>query len=302
MAPASPIAVEEVMKYSETLISKIENDDLFSMSAALSYYTALSLAPLLILLITVVTTLDPRLQVDLFSQINRIAGDQTASVMIMIIESAKKSPDLKSWAGFFGVLTLLFSASAIFGQLRDSLNRIFEIHKTDDNIDPRQSWPQLIWQFIRLKFLNIGLVFTFILSTFISLAMTSALSLYLKSYDTFNGNFNTQLLNFLITMTIFTFLFAGIYYFIPSRKIGGKLALTSGFLTAIMFSLGKSLIGLYLGTTAIASSYGAAGSMIILLMWVYYSSAIFFFCAEFTFHQFYTKVQKKEWSLQTTLK
>ncbi len=257
MVPAAPIDARKFIKYSETLISKIENDDLFSMSAALSYYTALSLAPLLILLITVVTTLDPRLQVDHFNQITHIASDQTASVMIMIIESAKKSPDLKNW-------------------------------------------PQIIWQFIRLKFLNIGLVFTFILSTFISLAMTSALSLYLKSYDTLNCQFNAQLVNFLITMTIFTFLFAGIYYFIPSRKIGGKLALTSGLLTAIMFSLGKSLIGLYLGTTAIASSYGAAGSMIILLMWVYYSSSIFFFCAEFTFHQFHTKVQKKEWSLQTT--
>lgn len=281
------------MNASKTLISKIENDDLFSMSAALSYYTALSLAPLLILLITVVTTLDPRLQVDLFNQITQIAGNQTASVMIMIIESAKNSPDLKSWAGLFGVLTLLFSSSAIFGQLRDSLNKIFEIQKSDITNDQQQNWLQVIGQFIRLKISNIGLVFTFILSTFVSLALTSALSLYFKKYDALNVNFNVQFLNFIISIIIFAFLFAGIYYFIPSRKIGGKLALTSGLLTAIMFSLGKSLISLYLETTAIASSYGAAGSMIILLMWVYYSSAIFFFCAEFTFHHFHTKVQKK---------
>lgn len=89
-----------------------------------------------------------------------------------------------------------------------------------------------------------------------------------------------QTINFLVSVFIFAVLFAGIYYFLPQTKVVGKVAFTSGVITALLFSIGKSLIGAYLGQSAVASLYGAAGSFIVLLMWVYYSAAVIFFSAE----------------------
>ncbi len=264
------------MAATQELLGKVKKDSIFTQSAALSYYTALSLAPLLILLVTLLSTLAPDFQVKLLANIRGLVGPEAAQATKMIIDNAKEKPDVRTWAGLFGVLTLLFSASVIFGQLRTTLNQIFEMPPERPPDEKKRAWYYGIWTFARDKLFNMGMVLTFVFISIVSLLISSAISFYFNGTQEIIG----QIVNFIVSMTIFTLLFAGIYLFLPTYKIKRRVALMSGFLTALLFTLGKSLIGLYIGESAVGSAYGAAGSLIILLVWVYYSSAIIFFCAE----------------------
>lgn len=257
-------------------MEKIDKDDLLSLSAALSYYTALSLAPFLILLITFLSALGPSLQAELMGQVRSLLGEPAASGIQMILENAKDRPNIRTAAGLFGVFTLLFSAGAIFGQMRDSLDRIFEVSREERKLKEKVTWLTSTWTYLRVKLLNMGMVLTFVFISIVSLLISSVVSIYLTGQSELLG----QILNFVISIVIFTLLFTGIYFFLPSRKGSLKVATLSGLLTAIFFSAGKTLIGLYLGKSAVGSAYGAAGSMIVLLVWVYYSSAIIFLSAE----------------------
>ncbi|MFS4461008.1 YihY/virulence factor BrkB family protein [Bdellovibrio sp. HCB2-146] len=260
------------------LASKVSQDDILDMSASLAFYTALSLAPLLVLLLTFLSFIGEGFREELLTQIQGLIGSEAAKITRDIAENASQKTEIRGLAGIAGLITLLFSAGAIFGDLRQSLNRIFEVREEEPK-DKSRGFFRSSWDLAKAKLFNMGMVLTFVFISIISLVISSALALFLKGNEQLLG----QILNFAVSFFVFWILFSAIFFFLPRIKVRRKVAVVSGFVTAIFFSLGKSLIGLYLGQSAVASLYGAAGSFIVLLLWVYYSSAVIYFSAELSY-------------------
>ncbi|MFM6930541.1 MAG: YihY/virulence factor BrkB family protein [Bdellovibrio sp.] len=260
--------------FNKNFFSKLAKDDVVEMSASLAYYSALSLAPLLILLLTFIALINKEFLDEILGQIQHLIGEQARDLISEIAKNVDQQPNMRNWASVVGLVTLLFSAGGIFGELRASLNRIFEVSPAE--AEAEETLFQTAWSFFRMKLFNMGMVLTFVFISIVSLLVSSVLSFYLSGIDAVIG----QLINFIISLLVFGALFSAIYIFLPQTQITRKVAVTSGFITALMFSIGKSLIGLYLGQSAVASLYGAAGSFIVLLMWVFYSSIVIFLSAE----------------------
>ncbi|MGZ6452569.1 MAG: YihY/virulence factor BrkB family protein [Bdellovibrio sp.] len=260
------------------VFSKTSEDNVFRMAASLAYYSALSLAPLLILILNFISWINESYKAQLFLQIKNLGGVDAGKFIESIATHLDQQPNVtKHFANIFGLLTLLISASAIFGDLKISLNSIFtKNEETVKKPDENQPWLKSMLNFLKDKLFNIGLVLGFIFISMVSLVISSVLSLLAHSAFVFMGQF----FNFVVSVLIYGILFSTIYYFLPSRRIKKRIAFISGLLTAFLFSIGKTLIGLYIGQSAMTSLYGAAGSFIVLLVWVFYSAVIFFFSAE----------------------
>ncbi|WP_413290706.1 YihY/virulence factor BrkB family protein [Bdellovibrio sp. HCB337] len=265
--------------FSSDFFDKLSRDDIFDMSAALAYYTALSLAPLLILAITFVGFLGENFKDQLVIQVQDLVGSTASETIKYIAQSAEKRAEIRGWSGIVGVLTLLISAGAIFGQLRTSLNKIFDINIDMQKQADSMSFLMSSVGYIKHKIFSMGMVLTFVFISIVSLVISSFLTILFQGVILVIG----QVINFFLSILIFSILFSSIYYFLPQKKLSRKTTLSAGLITAILFSLGKTAIGLYLGQSALASAYGAAGSMIVLLMWVYYSSLIIFLSAEIAY-------------------
>ncbi len=254
--------------FGKELLDKFNQHDVLTLSAALAFYTALSLAPLLLITLSVVGLLGENSQAQLLGQIRGVLGDQASSAIATIIDSAHNRPRVGGLAGIVGVLILIFSASGVFAQLQFSLNKIWEI---EGHIRSG------MWGLIRQRLLSMGMVISLGFLALVSLVVSTVLSFVLTS----EGQI-WQVVNVVVTLLVFSALFALIFKFLPDVKISWRDAFYGGLVTAILFAVGKSLIGIYLGRSAIGSAYGAAGSLIVLLAWVYYSSAIVFTGAEIT--------------------
>ncbi|GEM_PF-1556680 len=255
---------------------KIGEDKLLDMAAALAFYTALSLAPLIVLLITFATFLGEDFRIELISQVKNLVGAQASQAINSIIENADENIDVRNTAGLLGFLTLLFSAGAIFGQLRASLDTIYSYNPDKEKNKKSSSMIGSAFALVKEKVFNMGMVLTFVFISIVSLVVSSVLNVALSG----TAAILSQVLNFALSIVVFGGLFACIYYFLPHKKIPLKVAFATGLLTAFLFSVGKNYIGLYLGNSAVSSAYGAAGSLIVLLMWVFFSSLIIFACAE----------------------
>lgn len=259
----------------KNFLKKLANDDILEMAASLSFYTALSLAPLLILLLTLIAFIDASVRDSLLSQAHSWLGEKGSQLVRDIAINVSQNPTTRDRAGAIGLLTLMASAGAIFEHLRHSLNRIFEAKNKDSGTE-KNSPVRMVIKAIRSKLFNIGMVLLFVLFSMGSLIVSSFFTMYLEGTIAVIG----QVANFLISLLVFSVLFSGLYYFLPQTKISKVVAFKSGLLTAILFTIGKSLIAIYLGKSAASSMYGAAGSLLALLVWVYYSSAIIFISAE----------------------
>lgn len=244
------------------------NHDLMTLSAALAFYTALSLAPLLLITLSVVGLLAQGSQEQLVSQIEGVIGPQAGEAVRVVIQNADQRPELGSIAGLFGVAILLFTASSVFAQLQASLNVIW-------GATANSSAGVVQWLVKRL--LSMGMVLAIGFMAAVSLVVSAILAFIFKG----EGEL-WQVVNTLISFGVFTVLFAMIFEFLPDRRLPIRETFIGGALTSALFSVGKFLIGLYLGRRAIGSAYGAAGSLIVLLVWVYYSSLILFIGAELT--------------------
>ncbi|MHB1678511.1 MAG: YihY/virulence factor BrkB family protein [Sulfuriferula sp.] len=258
----------KIKSFFQELLDNFNRHDVLTLSAALAFYTALSLAPLLLITLSVVGVLGAKSQTQLLEQIRNVLGEQASSAITSIINSAQQRPHLGSIAGIAGILILLFSASSVFAQLQFSLNTI---------LDSKAQTSAGLWGLIRRRLLSIGMVISFGFLALVSLVASAVLSYILT-----NDGQMWQFLNTLVTLLVFSATFALIFKFVPDAKISWKDSFYGGITTAILFALGKSLIGIYLGHSAIGSAYGAAGSLIVLLAWVYYSAVIVFTGAEIT--------------------
>lgn len=256
---------------------KLGKVDLFTQAAALAYYTAFSLAPLLLLTIYTVARINVGLQVSLIAQVRGLVGEQAGEaldVMITGLSRLHDPYDLNSLAGWTGVAALAVSASGIFAQLQTALNAIFE---TPTQSAEDRSWFAEVRIYVMRRIVSFGMVLAFVFISIVSLLVSSALSLV-----TLKGFALGKALDTLLSLSVFSLLFCTIFKWMPDCKIRFRAALAGGLITSLLFDFGKTLIGLYLGRTAVGSAYGAAGSLIVLLVWVYYSSLIVFLGAAIT--------------------
>jgi membrane protein len=242
--------------------------DLMTLSAALAFYSSLSLAPLLLLMVAGVSFLGAGGQEQFMKQVESLVGPQASLGVAMIINNVEQRETMGSYAGLIGIATLLFSASGVFAQLQTSLNVIHETAAPTDG--------STIWRFLRRRLLSIGLVVAFTFLAVVSLVVSALMAAMLPRGDIW------KIVNDLVTLLVFAGLFTAIFKLVPDRRPPWRQSAVSGTFTALLFTLGKIVIGLYLGKSALGSAYGAAGSVIVLLAWVYYSSLIVFVGAELT--------------------
>ena len=272
-AEDAPVPVEfkswrGIKFFGKALLDKFNEHDILTLSAALAFYTALSLAPLLLITLSVVGLLGENSQAQLLREIRAVLGNQASIAIATIIDSAHNRPKVGGIVGLIGGLILIFSASSVFAQLQFSLNKIWEIEGK-----LRLGIGGLIHQ----RLLSMGMVISLGFLALVSLAVSTVLSFVLTSQGQI-----WEVANIVVTLLVFSALFASIFKFLPDIQISWRDAFYGGLVTAILFAVGKSLIGIYLGRSAIGSAYGAAGSLIVLLAWVYYSAVIVFMGAEIT--------------------
>ena len=246
------------------------------LGASLAYYAVLALAPMLVVAVAICGTVfgDQATRGEVYGKIKDIVGSQAAGVVQTVLTAAHK-PGAGIVASISGSVVLLFGASGVFSELRDILNLIW---------DASPSGPTTVKSFLKQRLFMFAMVTG---SGFIVMA-TLALSAVLQAAGTFAGRFVTfspamaEAGNVIVSFLIFSVLFAMIYKAIPEVDIAWRDVASGGLMTAALFVAGKFLLGLYLGKASVGSPYGAAGSLIVLLVWVYYSSQIFLYGAEFT--------------------
>jgi membrane protein len=250
-------------------------DEAMTLGAGLAFYTALSLAPLLVLLLWIGGSLGEGTQQQMIDQVIGLMGKDAGESIRSLVESADDHPTVGSIAGIFSVLALIMSASGVFAQLQHSMNLIW-------GVEPKPG--RGIRKFLRARFLSISfmLVMGFIL--LVSLVLSAGLSAAINVLsDALPGaDFLWSIVDFAVAFAVFVLLFASMFKILPDAKIAWREVWIGAIGTAFFFVIGKILIGLYLGNSTIGSAYGAAGSFLVLLVWVYYSSLIVFFGAELT--------------------
>ena len=260
----------------ETLRGFIDNRAL-KFSASLSYYTIFSLAPLLLLMISLASVFFGRdaIQGQVFGEINGLIGNQAAAQIQDVIKNMELSGKT-NFAIIVGGITLLIGATTVFGEIQDSINIIWKV-----KAKPKRSWLKWIEDRLLSSSLIAGLGFLLIVSLLIN-GLLLALSEWLKNYFPYVTLIIFQIINVIISFGVITMLFGVIFKVLPDAKIAWKDVSAGAFFTACLFMLGRFLIGLYVGFSGTGSAYGAAGSLIVILVWVYYTAAILYFGAEFT--------------------
>lgn len=259
-----------VARVGRTIVLAIQNavsDRVFRLAAALAFYTALSLAPLLVLVLWCLSLLGTLGEVHLVREVTNLIGKDGGLFVENIIENSKQG-NSRGWASAISIGALVFSATGVFSELQDSLSLIWKAPTR-----PRST----IAHWLRKRLLSFAMVGALAFLMLVSLAASTAVSLLENWFGAASAwRFVTEGLSFVV----FVSLFAAMFRLLPDIRIAWKDVLGGALITAAMFVFGKFLIGLYLARGSLATAYDAAGSMLIILAWVYYSSIIVFFGAE----------------------
>jgi membrane protein len=248
-----------------------------SMGAALAYYTLFAIAPLLIIAIAVAGLVfgQEAARGEIVAQIQGLIGQKGAIAVQGLLKSTNE-PAQSIFATVVSIITLVIGATTVFAELQSDLDRIWRV--------PAPAKENGLWNLLRAHLLSFGMVLGLGFLLLVSLLVSAAIAAFGKWGGGFIGGWEALLyvLNFSISFTITTLLFAMIYKFMPRARIVWRDVWVGAAVTAILFEVGKFLIGLYLGKTSVASGFGAAGSLVVLLVWVYFSAQIFLLGAEFT--------------------
>ncbi len=247
------------------------------MGAALAFYTIFSIAPTLIVIITLCDIFFGRQAIEgsIYAQINSFVGSDAAMEIQTLIKNASISKDI-SWASAIGIVALVFAATSIFAEIQDSINYIWRL-----KAKPAKGWLKLIFNRLLSFSMVVTLGFVLMVSLVINALMDALVDRLVELFPQI-AVYAAYGINLLLTFVTTSFLFGIIFKVLPDAKIQWKDVRVGAFTTAGLFMLGKFAIGFYLGKSHISSSYGAAGSLIIILLWVYYSSIILYFGATFT--------------------
>ena len=268
--------VKTILSLLKEAFKEWQQDKASLLAAALAYYTVFSITPLLVIAIAIVGAVfgQDTARGEILAQMNDLVGEQGAKAIEMALDNASQ-PEISSIASIISVVILLIGASGVFAQLQEALNTVWNV-KAKPNGG--------IWLFIRKRLLSFGMVLAIGFLLLVSLVLSAVLSGISKlEVDLLPGlNSFWEFLNFSVSFGFIAVLFALIYKYLPDVKIRWKDVWVGAFTTALLFSLGKYLIGLYLGRGSLGSAYGAAGSLIVFLAWVFYSAQILLFGAELT--------------------
>lgn len=257
----------------ETVADYIE-DEALSRGAAIAYYTIFSIAPVLVICIAIAGLAfgQEAAQGAMVGQLRGMMGDQAAeAVQAMIASAGNRSSGI--WATVIGLVTLLATATGVFGEMQTSLNVIWKAQA-----------PTGVSGMLKARAASLGLVATLGFLLLVSLVVGAALTALGATMNRIVPGIETMLhvANFVISFLMVSALFAAIYKILPDRQLRWKDVAVGAVATAFLFTVGKTLIGLYIGSSSVASSYGAAGALVVVLLWIYYSSQIFLLGAEFT--------------------
>lgn len=247
------------------------------LSASLAYTTIFSLGPMLLFIMSIASIFfgQEASEGKIFDQLNGFLGASAAKQIQDVIQNINLSGKTH-FALIISTITLLVGATSLFVEIQDSLNMIWRVKPK-----PKKGWLQFLKNRLQSASLIISLGFLLVVSL-IANGLIDAFSHILTRYFSDATVMVMNIFNFLLTMGIITVLFAIIFKVLPDAKIGWRHVRAGAFFTAILFMLGRFLIGIYIKNAAAVSMYGAAGSLIVILVWVYYTSAILYLGAEFT--------------------
>jgi membrane protein len=271
------VKIGSIVSLIKETFSEWSEDKASRLAAAMAYYTVFSIPPLLMIGIAIVGRVfgdDARAREQIAAQVSSVFGPSAAEAIETIVQNASE-PEGSLIATVIGVIMLLLGASGVFGELQGTMNTIWEVSPRPD---------RGIMGMLRDRFFS----FTMVLGIGFLLLVSLVVSAGLAALDEFltgllpEAVVLMQVVNFLISFGVFALLFALIFKVVPDVKIAWSDVWIGAIVTAALFTLGKIGIGLYLGNSALSSTYGAAGSLVALLVWVYYSAQILFLGAEFT--------------------
>lgn len=254
-----------------TIVSAVEgfsDDELMTRAAALSFYAALSFAPLLLLLVWLVSMLHPAWQGELSEALAGVVGERAAEALNVVIESAKSHPKLGDLAGIIGIGVTLFGASAVFAQLQATLDRVWRV-----KAKPGEAVGAWLRARARAFALLGGIAFMMIVSFLVSALIQALVQ---------GEGMLWKIAEYAISVLVFVTAFGAMYKVLPDAVIAWSEALIGAVLTTVLFLAGKYAIGLYIQYANVGGAYGPAGAFIVLLTWTYYSSIIVLMGAELT--------------------
>src|SRR5687768_11963846 len=262
-----------------------------SMGAALAFYTMLSIAPFLLIVISLAGMIFgvEAARGEIAAQLQGLMGREGAEAVQNLLESASM-PAESMTAAVFGLLLLLLAATSVFAELQDSLDRIWRA--------PKRS-RMGIWTLLRARLLSFGTIAGISFLLMVSLVVSAALAAFGKMWGPRFADWQSMVgaVNALFSYVLTTTVFAMIYKVMPRAKVAWTDVLIGASVTSLLFTIGKSLIGIYIGRSGVTSAFGAAGSLVMAMIWVYYSAQIFLLGAEFTWAYALTFGSRKEQKL-----
>ena len=266
--------IKEVWRLFKMAVTAWSNDYAPSMGAALSYYTLFSIAPLLLIVIAVAGWFfgDDAARGEITSGLQGLMGEEGAKAVEDMVANASQ-PKEGIIATVVGVFVLILGATTVFGELQNSLDRIWRAPAREAGG---------VWKLLRSRLLSIGMILGIAFLLMVSLVFDTVLQALGKMWGTEGWQVVAQVFNFVLGFVLTTTVFALIYKLMPRAKIEWHDVWVGAAVTAVLFTVGKFLISLYIGRSAVASSFGAAGSLAVVMIWVYYSAQIFLLGAEFT--------------------
>jgi membrane protein len=266
-------------------VNEWSRDNASQLGAALAFYTALSLAPLLVLVVVMINLVfgSTSYTGEIVNGMRQLIGQDAASVTRIVLENAGTSGS-SVLATVISIGMLMFSASAVFGQLKNALNAVWELRRKPEEGVTKVIKDRLI-SFVMVLVAGSLLIASLLFDTALSM-LGGAIGSWLPAVPVVTQSFaflqSIQAAKFVFSLVIFATLFAFIYKTVPDAEIAWSDVWIGGTVTSLLFTGGNLLIGLYLGRGSVGSAYGAAGSLVALLVWVYFSAQVFFFGAEFT--------------------
>lgn len=273
MHPASPNKIKRHLQRLQqslpaALLNRFIEIDLMTQAASLAFYAVLSLAPLLVLLLWLTASLYPAAQDELIRQVGQLAGSGAETIAQAIIDNARARPSVGSLAGLWGTLLLFIGATAVFARLQAALNLIFRT-------DAQRLETLIAW--LRKRIFSFGVIFALGFLLLVSMTLTTVLQVMFANVPSLLPALGTA-----ASLALYVAAFAFLYHFLPDRPVQWRQALLGGAITALLFTGGRYLIGLYIARADPGSAYGSTGALVILLVWIYYATVVFFIGALLT--------------------
>lgn len=267
-----------LFKYIKEVVTEFISGDVIKHSASLSYYTTLSIVPLLVIIISITGWIfgEDAMRGEVYSEMNELIGSQAASQLEKAIQTIHLNEEGSTLATYISIGVLAFGATRVFAEIQDSLNKIWGLKV----IQTKKWWKIIVDRLISFSMI-ISLGFLMMVSLVLS-AIVLAFTTFINNWIGSTGDVLVTVSDHLMSVISTTAIFAAIFKVLPDAHIKWRDVFVGALITSILFLVGKLLIGYYVGNNDTASMFGAAGSVIILMLWVYYTSAILYLGAVFT--------------------